>query len=560
MRAALAVLLLSGMGLSGCTALDDLWSSVQRPDLDVQRSALALDGWNTDPRFIVVVNEAVPAHVVIEAISEDGHRIVQEGDLAAGDQLVLVLPDGVWDITYTVDGHTWEALKGIRIDSTPPVVRGLERNGHAQNGSYTLGTDAQVEPGASIEVRHAGVLIATSLPHRIDGITGPVILNITITDAAGNEFFRPVEVTIGDALPLPEGTLDFGIVARYRNEARLWDLSDMQAYATPSEAAVAAGGWLGSGHGVDPADPLVQQVVFEVGTGSTTMEIAWNLYRWLFDNLEYDDARLESTTLMLPHQVLGDLEDPDAETSASQDAGDDGLADDGAGNGVRGGVCRDLAATYVSLLRAAGIPARLVSGYLAGSVQGFHAWVEFYGGDVAGNPGPWIPVDVSPIDGVWEDGEVPPRGIVWAMQSFGVALPEYLALRDLDTEEPGWSTALSTRYSYPPSSGEPVISFKKQVTVRNEQTGWLCFDAKTLVRAIRSADTCPLQRFPGFVLYAEQVIDYGIAVEHAGPGTEVTASLSHPSAASVAPDLVEWFAYGHSHEQAGGRVTATFLA
>src|SRR5205085_262029 len=63
-----------------------------------------------------------------------------------------------------------------------------------------------------------------------------------------------------------------------------------------------------------------------------------------------------------------------------------------------GGVCRDLAALYVSLLRGDGIPARLVAGYLSGRVEGFHAWVEFYGGTGHG-PSAWVPVDVSGIDG-----------------------------------------------------------------------------------------------------------------------------------------------------------------
>jgi len=268
----------------------------------------------------------------------------------------------------------------------------------------------------------------------------------------------------------------------------------------------------------------------------------------------------------LPRQVIEDSEDPDGEAEPSQDGGRDGLADDGVGNGVKGGVCRDLAATYVSLLRAAGVPARLVTGYVAGNVDGFHAWVEFYGGDVAGNPGPWVPVDVSPVDGRWDDAASGglERGLVTAMQSFGVRLPEYLALRAVGQPEPAsWSTAIGVSYAYPQSSGEPDIRFEKHVEVEGvQQRGELCFEPATRERHLSSGKCGTSFSFRDFVLFTERSIDYGVRVVTAGPGTEVTATVAYPFEDVSAPDQVVYAVYGEpgTTDSQQGVVRATFRA
>lgn len=561
------ILLLVVPSLAGCAGLDRFWDDVTRPDLDVQRTPIEEGGWNTDPRFAVVVSEPEPVSVVIEATASDGRTLRAEGLSTIDVPVELVLEDGTWTVTYTVQGHRWETFDDVRVDATPPSLDGLVRVGDAQGGVYVLGDGVQVPADAELEVRDAdGALLARSLPLRVDGLgTGLHVYHVVVRDAAGNEQAYVVQVRAGDAKALPEGQWTFGIVARYSNEARLWDLSDMTAYDTPQQAAAATGGaWLGAGFGVTPDDPAVQAVVDQT-QGTTTMEIAWNLYRWIYDELEYDDERLASTTLMLPRHVLEDTEDPDAEAQPDQDAGDDGLADDGRGNGVAGGVCRDLAATYVSLLRAAGVPARLVSGYLAGSVDGFHAWVEFYAGDVAGNPSPWVPVDVSPIDGLWNDdrrGDGVPDGLETAMQSFAVALPEYLALREVPSPEPaGWSTALSTRYSYPEHLGPPDVRFEKDVEVQGSQeSARLCFDADTLARTI--AANCSGTFFDDFVVFSERIIDYGVHVVSAEPGTTITAGLALPFMDAAAPDDVSFLVYGKSYREdaAAGTVEATFEA
>ncbi len=574
MRALLVTTLLLATSLSGCTFFDDLVDGFNRPDLKVSRTALDktnAQGYITDPVFSVTVLGDV-ADVVITATDSTGRQIIGEGPAGPGesDLVSVLLADGTWTVRYTVAGYDWETFKNVKIDTTPPNAAGIPSFGQGDNRAYTIGASYVPEPDVSVEVRDArGASIATSLPHRVTGLSDGIhFFLVLLTDQAGNQASVNVQVAAGQAKALPAGEFTFGIVARYTNEARLWDLSRMDDYATPAQAAQRLNGaWLGDTeeYGIEKDHPSVKAAVDEAlgPSDDTTMEIAWALYKWMFDNLEYDDARLDSRTLMLPHQVIDDSEDPDGEASEGQDGGNDGLADAGNGNGVRGGVCRDLAGTYVSLLRPAGVPARLVSGYLAGNVDGFHAWVEFYAGDLEGNPGPWVPVDVSPIDGVWND-DMPsngiPDGLETSLQSFGIQLPQYLALRkvpDAD-ERPGWSTALGTQFQYPPSSPAPDVSFEKRVTdIGTPTEGVLCFDDRLLKRSLANrpsdcgAGSYYIGRNPGdtarkpFIIGTQRVIDYGLDVAKAGQGTTISMTVSYPFPDDVVPDNVEWVPYNN---------------
>jgi transglutaminase-like putative cysteine protease len=76
------------------------------------------------------------------------------------------------------------------------------------------------------------------------------------------------------------------------------------------------------------------------------------------------------------------------------------------------GVCQDMAQIAVSLLRAAGLPARYVSGYLhpdptaqpgSTSVGQSHAWVEYWAGS-------WTPLDPTSLAPVGERHVVVARG------------------------------------------------------------------------------------------------------------------------------------------------------
>lgn len=578
-RPLLVVLLLLAPAFSGCAALEGFIDDVRRPDIPVSRTPLESGAWNTQTRFLVFVDQPGGADVTIRATGEDG-QVLEAAGVATSDEPVFVdLTDGTWTVTYSVAGHEWETFRDVRVDGTPPEPEGLERVGDAVDGAYTIGAGATVPADADVELLDRdGRLLAHSLPYTVTGLgSGLYAYTLTLTDPAGNRWSGSVQVRSGDAATLPEsGDYSFGIVARYTNEVRVWDLTGLDGYLAPADARVQAaalpgGPWMDSGHGIDPDDPTVQQVVAQTlqPEDDSTAEIAYRLYEWMFDNLEYDELRLESNTLMTPHQVLNDAEDPD-----DTDANSDGLVDDGAGNGVPGGVCRDLAATYVSLLRAAGVPARLVSGYLAGEVNGFHAWVEFYGGDRPGNPGPWVPVDVSPIDGTW--GELGPsgaaRGPSTAMQGFGIRLPEYLALRAVPSEGEveGWSTALSAHYQYGAGDDPPSLSFEKAVEVQGqEDRGVLCFDLDTLERTVASTESSCGQKWivRDFVRLTERIIDYGVQIDSARRGTTFDAAIAFPFEGSVAPDAVDYVPYtnpvegkkfGYEWDRDAGTLVAEF--
>lgn len=503
--------------VSGCS---DAWDAVTRPDLPVRTSDVKEGQWNTDGRIRVIVDE--PGHTV---------RIVATGlttlEATAQDDALLDLPDGTWNIRYYIDGKFWQKWDDVRIDATPPDLDGLERVGDARDGRYVVGAQMRLAPGENVTIVNlvTGEVVGDALPWPlVDLSDGLHPFGILVRDPAGNVAQATVQVRVGTASLLPDGAYAFGVVARYANTLRLWDLS--ASYLQPSQARVETGGaFLGNGFGIEPADPVVQEWVAEVvQPGMDTMQIARALFERMADRLEYDDARLDAQGLLRPADVLMDTED-----AGGADRDGNGLVDSGAGNGVAGGICRDLAATYVSLLRAAGVPARLVSGYVAGNVNGFHAWVEFYGGAVAGQPA-WIPVDVSSLDGPYTQSLL--------VQAFGIALPEYLMLRIVPeaAEVAGWSTALSVKYSAPGSGPVPDVGFAKSVRETRTDHATLCFDAQTLQRAMAaSSGACP-SRF-GFyidhvVRFAGRDLDYGIDVKKAPAGTQVNADVAYPVEAS----------------------------
>lgn len=554
-RAGLALLLLTATAFAGCADVLDKFSA---PDYHV-RSTPVEEGptaWNRDARFRVVVAEAVEVHIT--ATDTAGH--VQEK--AGQQEAQVVLPDGTWDISYTVGGHNWASFKGVRIDSTPPAISNLDPVGDADSAHrYTIGASALVTGAASLAVidLQTGATIATSVPAKLDNLPdGLQAYLVTARDAAGNIANVTVQVRVGTAADLPAGRFTFGVVARYTNRVQLWDISHPQDYLSRAAAREAvANTFLGDGYGLQPGDPAVKAIADQVVTPDmNTMQGAIALFQWFAGHLSYDTTRLDSDTLLTPAEVINDSED-----SNGRDANGDGLVDPGAGNGVHGGICRDLAATYVSLLRASGIPARLVSGYVAGSVNGFHAWVEFYAGRV-GNQGAWVPVDVSPIDGHYTESVL--------LQAFGIQLPEYLALRTVpeNGETSGWSTAIGVRYKWPQDQTAPVVDFSKQVTPVFSTTGVLCFNDSTRARATSDSEShCG----PGyglyigtpqnpFVLTTERTIDYGIKVVQAPQGTQITAEVAYPVEESVHPNTVVFQFYGpaFTKDVPAGKAIAVF--
>lgn len=521
--------LLLALPLAGCLDLGGLG----RPNYAVSRTPLTPNAWTTESRFTVQVMQAQPVEVRIEAKSPDGAPLATSGLSDDSTPVSMDLPDGTWTVTYYVGGHKWESFAGVRVDTTAPSLQGLDTLVEAPNGSATIGDGVPVATGVRIEVieQSTGSVVAGRLPATLTGLADGVhAYDVVATDLAGNEAVETVQVLAGAANQLPDGQFTAGIVARYSLEVRLWDLTDLGSYPSPASARQAAPDMLGPGNAITPDDPAVQQAIQDAGVtpGMTTAEAALALYKWMFDHLEYQKSRLDKEDLLPPSQTIQE----------------------------GGGVCRDLAALYVSLLRGAGVPARLVAGYLAGTVDGFHAWVEFYGG----GDDPWVPVDVSGIGSSDDPGDDSYTEAAM-LQSFAIALPEHLPLRALTpAQEKGqWSSAATVQYSKPQHSADPGVEFSKDACNTSRCGGFeekrvLCIDLSTRDRSVTDKGSCRKAYIDGFVSRSRWILDYGVQVSSAAPGTTITVGEVYPEAAASQ----DWLSYGSqfSKDATAGRITA----
>ncbi len=543
-RATLATLIILLSMLSGCMGL----FGRDFEDHLVFATRIDTTGWNTDGVFSVHVQEPEIVFVEITATAADGRTLRTEAP--SNETLApveLAIPDGTWTIRYTLDGKRWETFEGARFDSTAPTLTGLQTLGDAVAGSYRIGEGVTVEPDATVQVidQDTNVTIARSLPTPVSGLQDGIhAFDVIVTDPAGNSLVEQVMVRAGSVTFLPKGQATLGVVARYTLGAEVWDISDLDSWILPETARVSVDdAWLGSGRAIAPLDARVQEVVQDVvDPGMSSGEIAFALYRWMADELDYDKTILDRSTLLQPHQTMLDTED-----AGDLDADGDGFVRNGSGNGVRGGVCRDLAALYVSLLRGAGVPSRLVTGYLGGEVNGFHAWVEFYGGDGHG-PAPWVPVDVSAIGSSSDPAPYTPEV---ALQAFGMRHTGMLPLRIISEaqEDDEWSTAVSMRKKW--SGDEPPVSLVKDFRPETKFPGVLCVNMATLRREAIAGETagdCGSAYTAGikaFVLNATHILDYGAEVGASdATSVTVTLTLSIPIDAAVAPGRVEWNRYG----------------
>ena len=118
-----------------------------------------------------------------------------------------------------------------------------------------------------------------------------------------------------------------------------------------------------------PAEPEVAEIGRSLRAGSTPVEAGLQAAAWTHETLQYERGAT------------------DVHTSSSE-ARSSGK-----------GVCQDFAHVTLALLRAIGLPARYVSGYLHPTVNAevgettagqSHAWVEFWAGD-------WIAVDPTSL-------------------------------------------------------------------------------------------------------------------------------------------------------------------
>jgi hypothetical protein len=116
---------------------------------------------------------------------------------------------------------------------------------------------------------------------------------------------------------------------------------------------------------IESSHPDIQTTAWSVvGTETNPYEKAQLLYAWVIDHLTYQDTPGLNGALLALHNGYGE--------------------------------CGDYATLFCALLRAVGVPARPVAGWMAETGQSRHVWAEFYLPSCG-----WIPADPS-----WDDGNV----------------------------------------------------------------------------------------------------------------------------------------------------------
>jgi transglutaminase-like putative cysteine protease len=120
------------------------------------------------------------------------------------------------------------------------------------------------------------------------------------------------------------------------------------------------------------ADSQCVEKAWEVTkTCQSDVEIAGNIYRYLVENLSYDQAKAASVQ-------AGYLPDPDATLAEGK------------------GICFDYAALAAAMLRSQGIPCQLITGYVGGE-ELYHAWNRFYVKEKG-----WITAEISASARDWK--------------------------------------------------------------------------------------------------------------------------------------------------------------
>lgn len=361
----------------------------------------------------------------------------------------------------------------------------------------------------------------------------------------------------GGLQPPDAGQWHYGINAVYDSVLHVWDISDPSIYSTVDEIHAGNAGltpeevelYTGPGWGITLDNSTMRATVADLlgaqdqgdrlaGGERNALEIGLSIFEWMFNEVDYDFTKFESTQLDLlrANEVL--------------DAG--------------GGICGDLTALFVTLMRIAGVPARPVHGYLINdggatdqdfqrTIGGFHMWPEIYvGGDARNGPGGgWIPIDVSGVTGPFK----PELLHVY----FGVANPNYLQLgvqRDLGDESLGddhernrWNVWANLRH-WTAQGNKPQVTFEAEVDlVEHEyELGHLWFTPGTNERV-----WCPLDDeedcrgvhtnyFPNVRGHSKRSIDYGAVISWTGNVHELELTMRYPL--EVGPtQVVMWTAY-----------------
>lgn len=163
---------------------------------------------------------------------------------------------------------------------------------------------------------------------------------------------------------VPTLTMRFDVDSHY---AKIKNLDEAQ---TPFPAEVLP--FLKASSSLPSEDPLFAEVGARMKEEPSILKRAWAVYSWVVENTFRDEGVKEGCGLGLPIRTLQDLKG--------------------------GGKCADISAVFVTLARAAGIPARDVYGLRiatpkTGEITGnYHCWAEFY------LPGTgWVPADPADV-------------------------------------------------------------------------------------------------------------------------------------------------------------------
>lgn len=368
----------------------------------------------------------------------------------------------------------------------------------------------------------------------------------------------------GSLVPPGTGQFHRGVNAVYDSVLYMWDISDPSRYNTVDEVHGGRSGlsdeevelYTSDGWGITLDNQTLRGIVADelgatwqgdelVGGERNNLEIGMILFEWMFDEVDYDFGKFDGTDfdLLRANEVL--------------DAG--------------GGICGDLTALYVTLLRIAGVPARPVHGYLInqggtpeqefeGSIGGFHMWPEIYVGGEDRDPtgDGWIPVDVSGVTGDYSDEKM--------LFYFGVANPNYLQLgiqKDLgdealddDHERNKWNVWANMRYSFAQGS-DPQVEFDADAKLaeQDKETGRLWFSTDTNERVYCpeiGGETAPCEGehrryYDNVKGRSVRTIDYGADVRWSGDVHEVMLTLRYPE--THGPNQVAmWTAYEHNRD------------
>ncbi|MBW3582748.1 MAG: hypothetical protein KY455_06580 [Euryarchaeota archaeon] len=539
-----------------------------------------LNAWHADGALRVswpTYGDALTYHIDIVPNGTTPEPIASpEHVVEAADHVDLALTSGLWTVavqaTYGDVTGPVATLGPVKIDDTPPApplfpadaprrvtvysyeVAWLAASDLSGIDSYSV--ERAVGGGPFTRIHETPGDLARILEHnrpngdyryRVSAVNGAGLVS-----APSEPFYLTVDAR-GGLTPPPPGAYDHGIHAVYDSLLIVHDISDPSRYYERSDlpgslSAEEHQRYLASGWGIETENEELRRLTAEligadyvdgelVGGEQNTLKIGMTLFRYLFEATDYDFKKFASAQ-------------PDFQRASET-----------LSRGL--GICGDLTALYVTLMRIAGVPARPVHGYLindneAQRIGGFHMWAEIYVGGDDPVGGGWIPVDVSGVTGSFE-----PKHYDFY---FGIANPSYLQLGVQDDlgddalpltdsgEEPlqnRWNIWANLQWYYRSADGDskPQITFDSAETVKevSSQGGWLFFDAQTHERRFCATtgdgeeeklvdDSCRgdmRSYYKGLKGSSKRVIDYGATLRWDDDRvSEVTLMLKFPEQAA----------------------------